>query len=375
MSNVFEPDKNWFKLKGRLAQKGYDLWRHSFTGKNKDTGEIKHFFVEYFTCNPLYGQKIPVLGQHTYNKKYGYLPSYLMVKAGWWGQDAHQIHKFISWNDTEFCNEKNFCIFAEDCFYSVDKIYGHVCMTQNDCTINPHYMSESGEMKWNLRLNLLNSSPDTTLTNKFLNKINSHNTLWYISGIKAEYEGYVYCNGETYEVNYNDCNGYCDKNWGCDFPNPWIEVNSGKLKSTLTDTELNNSAFSLMGSPPCLCGYPTHNKVYLHLLYENDTYNFDKLFLSKCDITETEDEIFWNIKHQNHNNIVQVHLNCNKSEMLKLNYESPNGEKLHNNLWSGGTGTGILKLWKRSPRENKLIDKIIISDARCKYGLSDKLKL
>ena len=39
-------------LKGPLAQKGYDWWWHSLTAYNKETGEARPFFIEYFTCNP-----------------------------------------------------------------------------------------------------------------------------------------------------------------------------------------------------------------------------------------------------------------------------------------------------------------------------------
>ena len=39
-------------LKGPLAKQGYDWWWHSLTAYNKETGEPRPFFIEYFVCNP-----------------------------------------------------------------------------------------------------------------------------------------------------------------------------------------------------------------------------------------------------------------------------------------------------------------------------------
>jgi hypothetical protein len=50
--------------------------------------------------------------------------------------------------------------------------------------------------------------------------------------------------------------------------------------------------------------------------------------------------------------------------MLKINYEAPNGKKLHNNLLNGGTGYGNLKLYEN----NQLIDELDIRNAGCEYG-------
>ena len=41
--------------------------------------------------------------------------------------------------------------------------------------------------------------------------------------------------------------------------------------------------------------------------------------------------------------------------MLLLNYESPNGKKLHKRLWNGGNGYGEIKLMKKdgTPKNKK----------------------
>ena len=45
------------------------------------------------------GGAAPVFGQLEENKNSGVKPSYLMVKAGTWGEDAAQLHRFFGWNN------------------------------------------------------------------------------------------------------------------------------------------------------------------------------------------------------------------------------------------------------------------------------------
>ena len=95
MFNESDLARDAFMLKGELSQQGYDWWWHSFTGHAEDTGEEKSFFVEFFTCNPALGEEGPVYGQLPQNQAEDRRPSYLMVKAGAWGEDAAQLHRFF----------------------------------------------------------------------------------------------------------------------------------------------------------------------------------------------------------------------------------------------------------------------------------------
>jgi tocopherol cyclase len=101
MFNKSDLSRDAFMLKGDLADCGYDWWWHSFTGHDALTGAEKSFFVEFFTCNPHLGGKEPVFGQLPENQAHDIRPSYVMVKAGAWGEDAAQLHRFFGWQDAE----------------------------------------------------------------------------------------------------------------------------------------------------------------------------------------------------------------------------------------------------------------------------------
>ena len=61
-------------------------------------------------------------------------------------------------------------------------------------------------------------------------------------------------------------------------------------------------------------------------------------------------------------------ITCEKKDMLLVNYEAPNGKKLHNRLWNGGNGKGTVKLY----RDNKLIDEVICENVGCEFGEYDR---
>lgn len=98
MFNKHETERDACQLFGKQAKCWYHWWWHSFTGHHETTGAEESFFVEYFLCNPALGGEESVFGQLPENRKNKIQPSYLMVKAGAWGEDAAQIHRFFGWN-------------------------------------------------------------------------------------------------------------------------------------------------------------------------------------------------------------------------------------------------------------------------------------
>ena len=58
--------------------------------------------------------------------------------------------------------------------------------------------------------------------------------------------------------------------------------------------------------------------------------------------------------------------------MILINYEAPNGKKLHNRLWNGGTGYGRIKLYRKTRKGMKLVDYIEVKNAGCEYGEYDQ---
>ena len=81
---------------------------------------------------------------------------------------------------------------------------------------------------------------------------------------------------------------------------------------------------------------------------------------------------------------LEAEITCLKKDMLLINYEAPNGKKLHNHLWNGGNGVGNIKLYKKILKTNgkdngkkakfkwELVDDMEAYNIGCEFGQYDK---
>ena len=213
---------------------------------------------------------------------------------------------------------------------------------------------------------------------KFFRDINAFEMFWHAEGMKTKYSGEIVLNGVKYLVRPETCNGYADKNWGGDFTSPWVWLSSNELRSLKTGKKLENSVFNIGGGRPKIGPIALDRKLLGAFFYEGRNYefNFSKFWTlsgTEFECEETEDEILWHVVQTTARARLDTRIRCSKKDMLNINYEAPTGLKRHNRLWNGGTGTGVLKLYKRGlfGRE-KLIDEIEATGIGCEYGEYDR---
>ena len=218
--NVHSKKRNAFMLHGPLAHQGYDWWWHSFTAQDAETGEDKAFFIEFFICNPALAEDEPVLGQLPKNKKEGKKPSYLMVKAGTWGEDACQLHRFFSLKDVKIHGSAPFKIQAGDCFASETALKGHIAVSKDAAAAFPEWMSDAGEISFDLLIDKKIAFNVGYGASKPLRDVEAFAMYWHAEGMKSAYGGTVTFNGRRYIVTPEGSYGYADKNWGRDFTSP-----------------------------------------------------------------------------------------------------------------------------------------------------------
>ena len=377
MFDIQDRLRNEYMLDGPFARKGYDWWWHSFTAVNKQTGEEKPFFVEYFLCNPALGGKEPVFGQLPANKAAGIKPSYMMVKAGCWGEDHMQLHRFFGWDDVKVKKEGAFVLRAEDCFASDVHIKGSISITKEEGHAHPEWMCDSGEMSWDLKINKINAFNVGYGASTPLREAKAFEMYWHAEGMKSEYEGTIILNGAEYEVIPEKSFGYADKNWGRGFTSPWVWLSSNCMTSRLTGRKLEHSVFDIGGGRPKVYCLPLDKKLLGAFIYEGEEfeYNFSKIWTMpkttfRC--WETDSEVKWRIIQENYNSVMETKVSCRKKDMLLVNYEAPDGSKRHNRLWNGGNGIGTIRLFRKQPGIKgttlQLIDHIDVSHIGCEYG-------
>lgn len=365
--------RNACQLFGGQAKKGYDWWWHSFTARHSETNEERPFFLEFFVCNPKSGGDKPVFGQLKENKENGIRPSYLMVKAGTWGEDGTQLHRFFGWNEIQLDYGVPFSVKADDCYVTEDQIVGSVTVTEEEAKAHPEYMCGSGSISWDLKIKKIVPFNVGYGAGNLFRKLQLFEMFWHAEGMKSKFSGEIYYNGVKYIVTPETSYGYADKNWGKDFTSPWVWLSSNNMVSKITGKKLENSVFDIGGGCPKVGPIALKRKLLSAFYYEGKCYefNFSKFWTftrTKFDCRETDTQIIWHVEQKTWNNKMVTDITCEKKDMLLVNYEAPNGKKLHNRLWNGGNGVGTVKLY----RKGKLIDEIAVSNVGCEYGEYDK---
>ncbi len=357
------------QLVGVQAKKGYDWWWHSFTARNAKTNEEKPFYIEFFTCNPKLGGDEPIFGQLKENKEKGIRPSYLMVNVGTWGEYHAQFHRFFGWNKFTLNRKAPYSIIADDCYMDEVSTKGSINISKEENDKHPEWMSDAGSISWDLKIEKIIPYNVGYGASKLFRSLQLFEMFWHAEGMKSYFEGEIYLNGEKYIVTKETSFGYSDKNWGKDFTSPWVWLSSNNLTSKITGKKLENSVFDIGGGRPKIAFIALNRKLLGGFYYEGKCYefNFSKFWTNcrtKFEGKESDTQIIWHVEQKTWNNKIIVDIACNKKDMLLINYEAPNGKKLHNRLWNGGNGVGTIKLYHK----NKLVDEIEAKNIGCEYG-------
>ena len=376
MFNRPDPSRNEMMLTGPFSRKGYDWWWHSFTAVNVRTGKEQPFFIEFFLCNPALAKEEPVFGQLPENKEAGIRPSYLMVKAGAWGENAVQLHRFFSVKHAIIRGKAPFSIEAGDCFVSDKELRGSVRVTPEEAEVHPEYLCGAGEMSWNLTMEKKAAYNVGYGAGRLFRTLKAFEMYWHAEGMASEFSGTVFWNGEEYRADPETSYGYADKNWGSGFTSPWVWLASSDLTSRLTGEKLAGSAFDIGGGRPKVFGIALERKLLSAFLYKGREYefNFSKFWTgtgTRFSSEETEDEILWHVRQENLHAVMDTQVSCKKKDMLLINYEAPDGSKRHNRLWNGGNGIGRVRLYRKSLRGLVLLDDIDAGHIGCEYGEYD----
>ena len=378
MFNKHDIARDACQLFGVQAHKGYDWWWHSFTGYDAETGAAKPFFIEFFLCNPALGGEAPVFGQLPENRAAkgeaaggraaGRRPSYLMVKAGSWGEDAAQLHRFWGWKQIKVDWGVPFSVEADDCFLTETMTRGRVRV--EGAAAHPEWMCDDGEMSWNLLIDKQVAFNVGFGADKVFRTAEAFEMFWHAEGMKTFFSGEVIWNGRKYRVRPEDCYGYADKNWGKDFTSPWVWLSSNNLTSEITGKKLTDSVFDIGGGRPKVGPVALPRKLLAAFWYEGKPYefNFSKAWTNvhtEFDCRETDTQIVWHVEQRSSSGRMVTDITCEKKDMLLVNYESPDGAKRHKRLWNGGSGVGTVQLFDP---DGRLVDRIHAENVGCEYG-------
>ena len=246
--------RNGYMLSGARARRGYDWWWHSFVAVNEKTGERRPYFIEYYIINPALSDGTVVAGQLPANKSAGRKPSYAMIKAGRWGAEGKaQLHNMYPVSAFS-ASRDGMDVRIGDHIATETKIKGSVSLSAADAKAHPEYMSDSGEMSWDLEAEKILSYSVGWGTSPFFRKLDAFNMYGHVAGMRTRYKGTVTFNGEKWKVDPETSSGYQDKNWGRDYTSPWVWLNCNGLTSRKTGKRLERSSLDVGGAQPVAFG-------------------------------------------------------------------------------------------------------------------------
>lgn len=363
--------KNRYSLTKLSSNNGYDWWWHSFVATHAVTGELKPFFIEYYVINPGLWKGQKIFGQQKQNRLNNKKPCYAMLKVGTWGEGKVQLHNFYDITDFHASTKQLDCRMGTNKLTDMH-LSGAVSVTEQERDSYPERMSDAGSMQWDLAIEKRVKFDVGFGSSKLMNLLGAFHMYWHVEGMKCNIKGEVIFNKEQYLVHPETSYGYQDKNWGKDYTNPWIWLNCNNFRSKLTNTEVDAS-LDLGGGCPKVFGIALQRRILTAFYYKGEfvEFNFSKFWKkSKQNFSTHEDEkyFYWDVISDNAKHKIEVHFKCEKSEMLLVNYESPQGEKKHNKLWNGGHATGTLKFFKKENQEYALIDELEGCLGGCEYG-------
>lgn len=94
---------------------------------------------------------------------------------------------------------------------------GHVKVTPEQAAAHPQWMSDAGEMEWDIQINKQVAYHVGYGASRFFYTLNAFEMFWHAKGMKNVFGGWLRLNGEEYRVRPDTCYGYADKNRGGDF--------------------------------------------------------------------------------------------------------------------------------------------------------------
>ncbi|MBP3608283.1 MAG: hypothetical protein J6J11_08195 [Treponema sp.] len=382
-NNIKKIDK--YLLKGKLRRNGFEKIRYLFNGINKISGEQKTFFIEIYYVNPLISPSEPTIAQKsklklssaddlqyalagtdsalTVSQEVFVLPSYALLKAGYFGEGGKQFNKFYSASSLVWSKNDD-AIKLDNCIFSHDSIVGSICVEENDLLEHAEYLCSAGKMDWNLHFekNIMSNPLCNNKTN-----------FWIPIGAKTVYAGIVHVDGQEYTVMPRNPAGYIDKSWGSKLPNPFFHLSSATLTSSITGHLLNKSCFAVEGE------FDGRLSIFVSLEGKNYELSGNNLFDNYSEIhdwssmpkDDDDEKLHWSVSIHKGNIVIDIDIFSVVKDMFIRDYEVPAGGKSLLKILAGSNGYGEIRIYKKTGKSIVLQEHATVSNALCEYGTID----
>ena len=372
-----------YGLSGASKKIGVNFWRCFFTAFEKNSATEQKFFLELEMLNPALSPAEPLLGfkprititeddlqyalagttsASELKSENIVQPSYVVVRFGKLGSEPKQICAYHSTRNMRFSN-KPFAIQMDNKLFAEDQLSGFINITEEDFQKHPEYLCDKGYASWNLKYEI-----SRDMVEGYQNKTER----WFPFGIKTEFSGIVSFDGADYVVEPRKCHGYMDRYWGKTLPYDWFHIYSSNLQSIISGRVLKESYFAIQGA--------FENRLAFMGGFEGADILFPanankRLFTCVWDCTQApsteepeEDKLHWSVSINSKLWVIDIDLYCRIRELANRTLELPEGNRKILNVVQGATGTGEIKLFKKTRKTLEQIEYANITNAVCEFG-------
>ncbi|WP_207640742.1 tocopherol cyclase family protein [Clostridium hydrogeniformans] len=193
------------------------------------------------------------------------------------GEDKGKSHSFIQVLQGNKCSYNYIKYKEEDFIYSKNKF--NIAIRKNLFSLNSINIDLQFKdlyVKGVLRFKNIKKWPDTFInpgSMGFYNYFTFMECYSQVCALNGEVQGYLEVNGE--EIDFNLGKVYIEKNWGREFPNSWIWIQSNSFK------EKNVSITCSIGRVPFIFG--SFSGFLVGITLENRFYSFTSINKSRMD--------------------------------------------------------------------------------------------
>ena len=376
---------DYYVLRGKLRQEGFERWRYIFTAASKVTGAERKFFIEVYIVNPGLSPKMPVISQKSRlaysesdlqyalagtesaahaNDEIAVRPSYVLVKAGVFGEGGKHINKFYASSQLTFVRNSG-TFKLGDCQFSSQALSGSITVLAQDLRIKPELLCNSGSIDWNLKFERQSDCGPLYSRQK---------TFWVPSGVKSIFSGLVHLDGEEYMVLPKTSYGYVDKSWGEKPNSPYFHLSSSKFTSLISGKQMMNSFFSIEGEfGGKLCALINLEESSFAIenrgIFKKDVIIHDCSQIS--DSVEGE-KVHWTVSIHKGKYVIDVDIFCKGKDMFVRDYEMPQGKRCLLKIL-GGIGKGEVRVYKKIGQNLELLEHAKVYDSVCEFGQCEEV--
>lgn len=368
---------------------GINYWRFFFNAIEKNSGAQQMFYLEFEMLNPWLSADKAILGYKprvsisaedlqyalagTENAKNIQTetilqPSYCAVRIGKFGKNGKQLCSYYPLNEVSF-DAKPFEIVAGQNVFNENKLQGSIHITKEDLNDFPELMCDYGNASWNLSylMNVLCA-----------NGYNANGNRWFPAGLNVSYSGSITFDETEYIIDPSRSYGFMERLWGKSLMEPWFHISSANLISNITGKPLEAASFSVQGVFDQHVSF-AGNIEKSQILFSLDGSNkySDVWQCTQMPSVEEIDQnnLHWSVSIHNKQWIIDVDAFCQINELTNRSIELPEGQRKVLNVLQGGSGSGEIKIYRKSGKNLEQIEFAKFTNCVCEFGHIEEAEL